>query len=110
MRGSALTELVMRLDESGISRPEASLCAPKIRFKRPMGPNFERGSIENDGRGPSRSNVDGGVLDREPPALGRFEVEVSHAQGAGQGNVLRLADVEAFAEILGFQWIKRFFA
>ena len=41
------------------------------------------------------------MLDREPPALGRLEVEVAQAQGAGQGDVLRLADVEALASSAG---------
>ena len=46
------------------------------------------------------------MLDREPPALGRLEVEVAQAQGAGQGDVLGLADVEAF----GFQRVERLLA
>src|SRR5262245_32648437 len=43
-----------------------------------------------------RSGRHGLVLDGEPPASGRLVVEEPQAKGAGQRDVLRLADVEAF--------------
>src|SRR4051794_39544836 len=43
------------------------------------------------------SDPDDLVIDRMPPPLVRLVIEEAQTQGAGQGDVLRLADVEAFS-------------
>ena len=63
------------------------------------------GFVESISRRTTRcaSDAHDAVLYRKPPAFGRLEVEIPHAEGAGQGDVLGLANVKA----LSFQRIER---